>query len=103
MEFISPSGTKNRHTACAVCRTDLQIVSGDIGVPGLPIVPGHQVVGRVAAHGPGVADDVAPSVDQRKAQATEGKIGSLIRDVHNRSAPPPSPCPCSSPAAGSPC
>ena len=46
-------------TACAVCRTDLQIVSGDIGVPGLPIVPGHQVVGRVAAHGPGVADDVA--------------------------------------------
>lgn len=33
-----------------------------------------------------VADDVAPSVDQRKAQATEGKIGSLIRDVHNRSA-----------------
>ena len=40
--------------ACAVCRTDLQIVEGDLGARRLPIVPGHQAVGRVAAVGAGV-------------------------------------------------
>lgn len=40
--------------ACAVCRTDLQIAAGDLGAHRLPIVPGHQVVGRVAEVGPGV-------------------------------------------------
>jgi propanol-preferring alcohol dehydrogenase len=41
-------------TATAVCRTDLQIVEGDLEARRLPIVPGHQVVGRVAAVGDGV-------------------------------------------------
>lgn len=40
--------------ACAACRTDLQIAEGDIPAHRLPIVPGHQVVGTVAAIGPGV-------------------------------------------------
>ena len=40
--------------ACAVCRTDLQIVEGDLPPRPLPIVPGHQVVGRVVAVGDGV-------------------------------------------------
>lgn len=44
-----------RVTACAVCRTDLQLVEGDLGARVLPIVPGHQIVGRVEAMGPGVA------------------------------------------------
>ncbi len=43
-----------RVTACAVCRTDLQLVEGDLGARVLPIVPGHQIVGRVEAMGPGV-------------------------------------------------
>jgi len=47
-------------TACAVCRTDLQIVGGDLAARRLPIVPGHQVVGRVVALGPGVDPDVHP-------------------------------------------
>ena len=34
--------------ACGVCRTDLQIVSGDIAPRRLPLIPGHQVVGRTA-------------------------------------------------------
>ena len=34
--------------ACGVCRTDLQIVSGDIAMRKRPVIPGHQVVGRVA-------------------------------------------------------
>lgn len=42
--------------ACAVCRTDLQLVEGDLQARRLPIVPGHQVVGRVAAVGKGAAD-----------------------------------------------
>lgn len=43
--------------ACAVCRTDLQLVEGDLPARHLPVVPGHQVVGTVAAVGPGVGDD----------------------------------------------
>lgn len=34
-------------TACAVCRTDLQLVEGDLPARALPVVPGHQAVGRV--------------------------------------------------------
>ena len=40
-----------RLTACAVCRTDLQLATGDLTPRRLPIVPGHQAVGRVAAVG----------------------------------------------------
>lgn len=40
--------------SCAMCRTDLQIAAGDLPARKLPIVPGHQVVGRIAAAGPGV-------------------------------------------------
>lgn len=43
-------------TACAVCRTDLQLVEGDLPARLLPIVPGHQAVGTVVARGEGVAD-----------------------------------------------
>lgn len=41
--------------ACGVCLTDLHTVEGDIHPPGLPITPGHQVVGEVVAVGEGVA------------------------------------------------
>ena len=37
--------------ACAVCRTDLHIVDGDLTEPKLPLVPGHEIVGRVLARG----------------------------------------------------
>jgi propanol-preferring alcohol dehydrogenase len=40
--------------ACAVCRTDLQLAEGDVPARTVPIVPGHQAVGRVAAIGQGV-------------------------------------------------
>ncbi|HMB78015.1 MAG TPA: zinc-dependent alcohol dehydrogenase family protein [Kiloniellaceae bacterium] len=43
-----------RVEVCGVCRTDLHVVDGDLTEPKLPIVPGHEVVGRVAAVGPGV-------------------------------------------------
>ena len=41
--------------ACGVCRTDLHVVDGELTGPKLPIVPGHEIVGRVAALGAGVA------------------------------------------------
>jgi propanol-preferring alcohol dehydrogenase len=41
--------------ACAVCRTDLHVVDGDLTRPKLPLVPGHEIVGTVEAVGTGVA------------------------------------------------
>ena len=40
--------------ACGVCLTDLHVVDGELTEPALPIVPGHEAVGRVAAVGAGV-------------------------------------------------
>src|SRR5688500_1934257 len=36
-----------RVTACAVCRTDLHVVDGELPSPKLPLIPGHEIVGRV--------------------------------------------------------
>jgi propanol-preferring alcohol dehydrogenase len=41
--------------ACAVCRTDLHVVDGELTQPKLPIVPGHEIIGRVVQAGEGVA------------------------------------------------
>ena len=41
--------------ACGVCRTDLHVVDGELPHPRLPIIPGHEIVGRVASVGAGVA------------------------------------------------
>jgi len=38
---------------CGVCRTDLHLVDGELPAVPLPLVPGHEVVGRIAARGPG--------------------------------------------------
>jgi propanol-preferring alcohol dehydrogenase len=43
-------------TACGVCRTDLHVVDGELPDPKLPIVPGHEIVGRIDAIGAGVED-----------------------------------------------
>ncbi len=42
--------------ACGVCRTDLHLVDGELPDPKLPVVPGHEIVGEVAALGPAVED-----------------------------------------------
>jgi propanol-preferring alcohol dehydrogenase len=41
--------------ACAVCRTDLHVVDGELPRPRLPLVPGHQIVGTVERLGPGAS------------------------------------------------
>ncbi|BBK38783.1 alcohol dehydrogenase [Allostella sp. ATCC 35155] len=45
-----------RVAACGVCRTDLHVVDGDLPPGPLPIIPGHEIVGRIDRIGPGVAD-----------------------------------------------
>jgi propanol-preferring alcohol dehydrogenase len=40
-----------RIDACAVCRTDLHVVDGDLPHPKLPLIPGHEIVGRVTRLG----------------------------------------------------
>jgi propanol-preferring alcohol dehydrogenase len=49
-----PGQVRVRVEACGVCRTDLHVVDGELPNPKLPIVPGHEIVGRVEAIGEGV-------------------------------------------------
>jgi propanol-preferring alcohol dehydrogenase len=42
--------------ACGVCRTDLHVVDGELPNPHLPIIPGHEIVGRIDAVGDGVEE-----------------------------------------------
>jgi len=44
-----------RVEACGVCRTDLHVIDGELANPRYPIIPGHEVVGRVAQLGSTVA------------------------------------------------
>jgi propanol-preferring alcohol dehydrogenase len=42
--------------ACGVCRTDLHVVDGELPDPKLPIIPGHEIVGRIDAIGPDIKE-----------------------------------------------
>src|SRR5688572_26035094 len=44
-----------RVAACGVCRTDLHVVDGELSDPRYPVVPGHEIVGRIETAGPGVS------------------------------------------------
>ena len=50
-----PGAVRIAISACGVCRTDLHVVDGELPGISYPIVPGHEVVGRVDMLGPGVA------------------------------------------------
>ena len=49
-----PGQIRVQVAACGVCRTDLHVVDGELPDPVLPIIPGHEIVGRVDMMGPGV-------------------------------------------------
>jgi len=55
MPAPGPCEIRLRVEACGVCRTDLHVVDGELTHPKRPIVPGHEIVGRVEAMGAGVA------------------------------------------------
>ena len=48
-----PGEVRLRVSCCAVCRTDLHVIEGDLPVKKLPLIPGHQIVGRIDKLGPG--------------------------------------------------
>jgi propanol-preferring alcohol dehydrogenase len=50
----APGQVRLRVRTCGVCHTDLHLVEGEIALPKLPVVPGHQIVGQVDALGEGV-------------------------------------------------
>jgi propanol-preferring alcohol dehydrogenase len=50
-----PGEIRVRVEACAVCRTDLHVVDGELPNPKLPIIPGHEIVGRIETMGAGVS------------------------------------------------
>ena len=49
----APGHVLLRVRACAVCRTDLHVVYGELTQPKLPLIPGHEIIGTVAARSPG--------------------------------------------------
>lgn len=49
-----PGELRVKVLACGVCRTDLHVVDGELPAAPLPIIPGHEIVGRVDALGAGV-------------------------------------------------
>jgi len=51
-----PGEIRVKVAACGVCRTDLHVVDGELPHPQLPIIPGHEIVGRIDALGSGVTD-----------------------------------------------
>ncbi len=50
----APGQIRLKVQACGVCRTDLHVVDGELPEPKLPVVPGHEIVGKVDALGEGV-------------------------------------------------
>ena len=59
-----------RISACGVCRTDLHIVDGELAAPKLPLVPGHEAVGRVERLGAGRAPRRRPGGGSWSAPAS---------------------------------
>jgi alcohol dehydrogenase, propanol-preferring len=60
VDIPKPKPSKNeilvKISACSVCRTDLHVVDGDLKNPKLPLIPGHQIVGRITELGQAVQD-----------------------------------------------
>jgi propanol-preferring alcohol dehydrogenase len=51
-----PGEIRVKVAACGVCRTDLHVVDGELPNPTIPMIPGHEIVGRIDAVGAGVLD-----------------------------------------------
>ncbi|HWY81351.1 MAG TPA: zinc-dependent alcohol dehydrogenase family protein [Roseiarcus sp.] len=67
-----PGQVRIRVEACGVCRTDLHVVDGELPNPKLPIVPGHEIVGRVDAVGEGVGLKIGARVGAAWLAHTDG-------------------------------
>jgi propanol-preferring alcohol dehydrogenase len=71
--------------ACGVCRTDLHVLDGELPNPKLPVVPGHEIVGRIAALGPGVSGF---KLDERVGVPWLAAIGKIYATARSSPATP---------------
>ena len=62
--------------ACGVCRTDLHLIDDELPHPKLPVIPGHEIVGRVIAHGPGVTGPRSARASVCPGSATPAAIAN---------------------------
>ena len=71
-----PGEVRVRVSACGVCRTDLHVVDGELPNIRYPIIPGHEVVGRIDALGDGV-----DQANEALAALCEGRLvgAALLR------------------------
>lgn len=79
-----PGEFRLRVQACGLCRTDLHIIEGDLLLPKLPIVPGHQIVGIVDQVGEGVTRfQIGDRLGVPWLYATCGRCAFCCRDQEN--------------------
>ena len=79
-----PGELRLRVQACGLCRTDLHIIEGDLLLPTLPIVPGHQIVGAVDQVGEGVTRfQVGDRLGVPWLHSTCGRCAFCRRDQEN--------------------
>jgi propanol-preferring alcohol dehydrogenase len=78
-----PGQIRLRVEACGVCRTDLHVVDGELPNPKLPIVPGHEIVGRVEAAGDGVSLETGARVGVAWLGHTDGTCPYCRSDREN--------------------
>ncbi len=79
-----PGEIRLRVTVCGVCHTDLHVVEGDLPLPALPLIPGHQVVGVVDRLGEGVtAFKVGDRVGVPWLHSTCGSCSFCLRGEEN--------------------
>ncbi|MBD3183677.1 zinc-binding alcohol dehydrogenase family protein [Candidatus Poribacteria bacterium] len=73
-----------RVNACGVCRTDLHIVDGELSEPKLPLIPGHEIVGKVVKVGDNVKNfSVGERVGVPWLGYTDGDCRFCLRDQEN--------------------
>lgn len=79
-----PGEVRLRVEACGICRTDLHIIEGDLQLPKLPLVPGHQIVGIVDRVGKAVTRfQIGDRVGVSWLFSTCGRCTSCQRDQEN--------------------
>ena len=69
-----------RVRACAVCRTDLHVLDGELAGPKLPLVPGHEIVGQIVecGHREFVRGERFASASDQTAAATKSPTWAVV-------------------------
>ena len=72
-------------SACGVCRTDLHVVDGELPDPKLPLIPGHEIVGRVVSLGSGITHlRVGERVGVPWLGSTDGTRHKRVEAAHGK-------------------